>query len=389
MTTAVPAFFRDRFTWLAYAMLGYFAYLQAALGPAMPLLRGDLHLSYTVGGMHFSALALGMVIAGLLSDRAVERWNRHAVFWGGGAGMALGALVMVVGRHPAITIPGAGLMGLLGTMLLATIQSSLADRHGPHRAIALTESNVVASGCTILPPLLIGGFERIGIGWRLALIAPLVLWGLAFVREFRAPIPAARPAPTGSGPARRTLPQLFWVYWLAVVLCVAVEWSVVAWGADFLVEVGGLRKANASLVMTLFFLAMMLGRAVGSRLTRRRETVRLLFTAMGVGLAGFLAFWVGTVPVLIIPGLFVAGLGVANLFPFLLAITVSTAADQADVASSRLTLGAGLAILIAPQLLGSLADQTGIQAAYGLVFGLFALAAGVVTAARRLQTRTG
>lgn len=33
------AFVRDRFTWLAYIMLGYFAYLQAALGPALPFLR--------------------------------------------------------------------------------------------------------------------------------------------------------------------------------------------------------------------------------------------------------------------------------------------------------------------------------------------------------------
>jgi hypothetical protein len=44
MTTNAP-FVRDRFTWLAYLMLAYFSYLQAAPGPLMPFLRDELHLS--------------------------------------------------------------------------------------------------------------------------------------------------------------------------------------------------------------------------------------------------------------------------------------------------------------------------------------------------------
>ncbi len=381
--THTATFVRDRYTLLAYAMLGYFAYLQAAPGVAMPLLRDDLDLSYTVGGMHISALALGMVLAGLIADRAVARWGRRNVFWGGGAGMVAGTLLLVVGSHPAITIAGMFVMGLLGTALLATIQSGLADRHGPYRAIALTESNVVASAITILPPLLIGGLEHIGIGWRGAFVAMVLAWGVAFLTQRNTSIPASQPRQTFSGSTDRALPAIFWLYWLGLVLAVAAEWSVIAWSADFLVDVGGLRKADASLMMTLFFLAMMLGRALGSYFTRRTDVVRLLFAALGVGLTGYVIFWLVPVTGLMIAGLFIAGLGIANLFPFLLSITVSTAPEQSDVASSRVTLGAGLAILLAPQLLGTVADQTGIQTAYGLVFGLFVLAAGVVTVARR------
>ena len=51
----MPTFVRDRFTWLAYLMLGYYAYLQAANGPLMPFLRADLGINYTTGGLHFSA----------------------------------------------------------------------------------------------------------------------------------------------------------------------------------------------------------------------------------------------------------------------------------------------------------------------------------------------
>ncbi len=381
-THAIP-FVRDRYTLLAYAMLGYFAYLQAAPGVAMPLLRDDLDLSYTVGGMHISALALGMVLAGLSADRVVARWGRRNVFWGGGAGMAVGALLLVTGPHAAFTIAGMFIMGLLGTALLATVQSGLADRHGADRAIALTESNVVAAAITILPPLLVGGFERIGIGWRGAFVAMVLAWGAAFLTQRSTPIPASHPRKNVSGGTDRALPPIFWLYWLGLVLGVATEWSVIAWSADFLVDVGDLRKADASLVMTLFFLAMTLGRALGSYLTRRMDVVRLLFATMSVGLAGYVMLWLVPVTGLMIAGLFVTGLGIANMFPFLLSITVGTAPEQSDVASSRITLGAGLAILLAPQILGTAADQTGIQTAYGLVFGLFVLAMIVVTVARR------
>jgi len=79
---APPAtsFTRDRFTWLAYGMLAYFAYMQAALGPLMPFLRDELHLSYTVSGLHLSAFALGMVLAGSLGDHLVQWWGRKVVF---------------------------------------------------------------------------------------------------------------------------------------------------------------------------------------------------------------------------------------------------------------------------------------------------------------------
>ena len=75
---------------------------------------------------------------------------------------------------------------------------------------------------------------------------------------------------------------MFWAYWIALVLCVAAEWSMISWGAEFLVEVRDLRKADASLVMTLFFAAMVAGRAGGSHLTRLMDTRRLILGAIGV-----------------------------------------------------------------------------------------------------------
>src|ERR671920_730842 len=60
-------FRRDRLTWIAYVMLAWFAYLQAAPGLVMVHLRDELDLSYSAGGLHVAAFAAGSMIAGVVS----------------------------------------------------------------------------------------------------------------------------------------------------------------------------------------------------------------------------------------------------------------------------------------------------------------------------------
>jgi len=381
MNQPAASFSRDSFTWLAYLMLAYFAYFQAALGPAMPFLRTEMGLSYTVGGYHFSAFALGAFLAGLSGDRFAKRFGRRAVFWGGAVGMTAGVLWLVLARHVSQTIAAALLMGFLGTLLLVVIQASLSDHHGDLRALALTESNVGASMAAGLAPLLIGGAVRLGLGWRAAvLVAILALIALA-LRYRQQPIPEA-PATIVENEGRpRRLPRLYWAYWLVMTLGVAIEWSLVFWGADFLNSVAGLSRANAVTLMSVFFLAMVSGRFAGSRLTRRMPAANLLLLALAVALLGFLLYWLAVIPAANVVGLFVAGLGVANLFPMTLSVATSVAAEQANRASARMSMGGGLAVLIVPLVLGWTADRIGLKDAFAIVVGLFVLAGAVAVTA--------
>jgi predicted MFS family arabinose efflux permease len=387
-----PSFRRDRFTWLAYLMLAYFAYLQATLGPLMPFLRSELHMSYTVSGLHLSAFALGMALAGIIGDHLVRLWGRTRIFWGGGAGMAAGALLFILGHHPALTITSALIMGLPGTLVMIIIQAALSDRHGERRAVALTESNVAASISSGLAPLLVGSLQRAGLGWRSALLLGAVGWGALLLCFWKEPIPKttedSQLAVRLPLPASRKLPAIYWAYWLVVFLGVSVEWCVIFWGADFLETNVGLKKVDASTLMSVFFVAMVIGRTTGSRLSRSVSIRTLHPIAVTIAIAGFFPFWLARWAPLNIAGLFLAGLGIANLFP----LTLSAASDsvlphQADVASSRITLAAGMAILITPQILGSLADEIGIKHAYSVAAVFLMVAAGAILLAGRLALR--
>lgn len=362
----MTTFTRNRFTIAAYTLLGFYAYTQLSLGPIMPFVRESLSLNYTVTGLHSTAFALGMVIAGASGAPVAKLVGRRRLFWGGGLGMCLGSVLFMIAPIAPLTITGTFLMGWMGSYLIVMIQSTLADEHLEHSAIALTEANIVAILFGMFVPILVGIGASTSITWRLGLIVPIIVWVLVFGLNRQTPFPKPQVSDTSDSSTQR-LPRLFWLYWIVIFLGVAVEWAVFFWSADFLDTVVQLPTEQASAVTSTFLLAMLIGRFVGSRLTYHYLPRNLFWLAIALVAVGFPLFWVGGQPIIHIIGLFVMGLGVANLFPFGLAIASRVGGQASDLASSRVSLAAGLAILILPQLLGSTADAIGIFKAFLIV----------------------
>src|SRR5262245_56667681 len=141
---AATTFVRDRATWLAYFMLGYFAYVESSLGPLMPSLREEFGISYTVASLHLSVFAAGSVLVGLIGERIAKRRGRRTIFWVAAGGYSCGAVLLVASPVEVGTIAAALVLGVFGGFLLLTIQAHLSDLHGARRAIAIAESNVAA-----------------------------------------------------------------------------------------------------------------------------------------------------------------------------------------------------------------------------------------------------
>jgi MFS family permease len=98
--------------------------------------------------------------------------------------------------------------------------------------------------------------------------------------------------------------------------------------------------------------------------------------AIGAGLAilGSAVAWASPVPALSGMGLFIAGLGVAQLYPLGVAAAIAAAPGQVTLAGTRLTLASGTAVLVAPFALGAVADAAGVVVGWGLVVALAVVA---------------
>jgi predicted MFS family arabinose efflux permease len=382
-------FVRHPLTWATYALVGYFAYLETVLGPLMPFLRAEQGFSYTVASLHFSAFALGTVPVGFLGDRVTERWGRRTSLWGGGAGMAVGVLLLAASPVTAGTILGTFLMGTFGGMLLITTQAVLSDKHGGWSAVAITESNVAASACAILASLAVGGFAALGLGWRAALVPPIAAVVLLAARFRAEPLGRARTHASASDETPSTLPLRFWVYFGILYLGVSAEWCVAYWGADFLEKGVGLERSAAATALSVFFFAMLAGRVLGSRLARWLQGGLLLMLTLCVALAGFPLFWLSAAPAASLLGLFVVGLGIGSVYPLAISVGVAAAPGRTDTAAARLGLAGGGAILTAPFALGAFADRVGIERAYGTVVPLLLAAVALGLLAWRLGAKEG
>ena len=362
------SFRRTEFTWLAYLMLGFYSALQSGLGPIVPFLRDEFNINYTVAGLHLSAFALAKVFIGFSGERITQIIGRRFAFWSGGAVMSAGVVFLITGTSPHLTILGTFIMGTGGSLLLMMVQETLSDLHGQQRAVALTESNLIASLFTTTVPLLIGLSLMLTGNWRPAFIVLILFWILNFIVQHSIAMPHDRDVSEVGKWQREKLPGQFWLIWVWLFISVGIEWSIVFWTAEFLVGHVGLEANFASTLMSLFFVAMIAARFIASRLTRLYDPGRLLLPAIFILLVGFSLLWQGQAPVLHFIGLFICGAGIANLYPLGLSVAANIGENSINRASARVALAAGLAIMIIPQIMGSIGDTIGLFNTFAVIF---------------------
>jgi predicted MFS family arabinose efflux permease len=372
---------RGSTTWLAYLLTGLFNYMLTALGASSERLRSDLGVSRGVVGLHATSFALGVILAGLTGERLSRRFGRRPVIVGGATGMAAGALLLALSHTPLLTLAGAFAMGASGSLLLVLLPALLTDLHGPRSGQVVAEANSLSSFFAAFAPFAVGAAVAVGVGWRGALLlgsAALLGTGAAFWLTTRAMTVAPRGAAARS-PVRQRLPLAYWSWWATLVLVVCVEFSVVFWTPDELRTVAALPPALAAGAVTIFDLALAAGRLVGSRALPRTGSLLLLRGGLLAAALGFALYWAAGAPWLALVALAIVGAGVAMLYPISLTEAIAAAEGRSDLASARAALGSGVAIGLAPFLLGLLADTHGVHTAF-LVVPLLIVAAWATSA---------
>ncbi len=364
-------FQRTTLTWLSYGLLAFHTFLQAMISACMPFLRPEFNLDYTRTSLFLSVNALGMVLAGLLAGRLAALIGRRRLLYLSFSGSTTGLLLMALGRVAEIPLAGSFLCGFFGPLMMVLVQAFLSDIHGESKAVALSEANIIAGIGSLVAPLIVSAVVSVGLDWRGApwftllfpLVAAAVFWKVSLPES-----PSAQP-----GSTRARLPLSFWLIVVVTYLSVSAEWSVIFWSADFLEKVAGFSKTAAAACISGFFAVMVLSRYISSRLVRNFAPQQLLFIAQGIGTLGVLLFWLAPWSFLRVVGLFISSAGISNLFPLSMIETFNRSGGDTNTASARATFAAGLAILTAPLFLGGLADNVGIQTAYGAVLALLLL----------------
>lgn len=333
--------------WIAYLTLAISAFVMSSLSASLPFLSADLDLTLRQAGNHATASALGILAAGLLGHKLLLRKGPAQSMKLASLGVALGTLALILAQEPKTSLPACFWMASFGSIGGIVVLSCLSAH--PQRARALAEATMLASLAAAAAPVALAR----GPGWRLSML--LGVLGL---------VVAVRVMPTRAGAPRTIergiLPRTFWLGWIALVCGIAIEQCIVLWGAAFMQRKLALSRTDAVSFISLFLLSMLMGRLLGSRIARNRDERFILRASAALCLAGFLLYWLQPGLPATLAGLVLTGLGVANFYPMIVALTMRAAPELPGLVSARASLAAGTAFLVGPSLLAAVGSRLGL-----------------------------
>ena len=385
---------KARPTWYCWLLTGFYLYSVNLQGNVVPFLQAEFALSYRAVSLHSSAIAVGIILVGLLGDRVEARLGRRRTLWLGIGGLAGGSTLLCLAPAPWASISACFLMGALGGLLPAIVPAVLADLHGERRAEAFAGQAIVAYAFGLAAPLLAGFAIWAELGWRAAVLAGVAA-GIAIGLGFRRmQLPEVAPPPA-EGAARKSasLPPAYWAYWALLIATCALEFCLLFWAPSYLERIVGYSAAGAAIGSAGFPLGMLIGRIALRWLVARVALRLLLIGALALTFAGFLIYWGAwpARPPAAIAGVFVIGLGIAPLYPLVTDFAIGAAPASVpgarDLAAMRLAIAFGLALLLAPIALGALADEAGLGPAHLALPALIVAAYACFFIGQALQKR--
>lgn len=373
---------RDRLTYVAYIGTAGYVWGLYGMGPALLLLRSETGMSRTVSSLHSTATAIGVFLVGLVGASITERLGRQRTIAIGSLGSGIGLMLIAFGGRPAISIPGALLMGFGGSLLLNGVASFLSEHHGAGAAAAIGEQNGVGVTAGLLSPLALGALVSVGLNWRFAvMLGPLLLVIAQLMQRGAGSFEVGLTQHDGT-PGR--LPTAYWWAWGTLTLCIGVEFSFVMWAGDVLRNQSDASVALAAGSLTAVAGGMAAGRFLIGTLLRRLPLSRLFMASLVLPLVMWVPMWLSHNSVIILLAMVMIGFGLGFHYPLGFSRMVAAAPGLTDRAAARSSLASGLAIGMAPLGLGALADAVGLHIAFTAVPTMLA-AAIALTALRPIR----
>jgi MFS family permease len=380
--------------------------LFANLIPRYPAIKADLGLSNTEFGLAVAAFPLGALIAGLAAGMLIRRFRSSRVAVAGTLLTAVGLLL--AGIAPGWVALAAGIF-LAGAM--DAITDVAQNSHGLrvqrlYQRSILNSFHAVWSIGAVTGGLLGAAAAQLDVARGTHLAVSAVTFSLFALVAYKSLLPGAEPAepsePTAvaaqdsaSSASARSVGRVGkWLVLGALVVIAAsgavVEDAGATWSVIYLSDALGASALVAGLgfiaLQGMQFIGRMLGDGLVDRFGQRavaRTGGAIVFLGMGTALA--FPSMVG-----VVVGFGLAGFGVATLIPAAMHAADELPGFRAGTGLTIVSWLLRLGFLVAPPLVGAVADLSGLR--YGLLIvplaGLLVVFFAPVLATRVRSTAT-
>jgi FHS family glucose/mannose:H+ symporter-like MFS transporter len=369
-----------------------FGIVMALLGAILPSLAGRLRFTVQDIGSLFLVMNFAMLVCSLALGVAMDRFGMKPPL-ALGPFLVAGALVLIARAGAfADLLPAVALLGIGGGALNGATNTLVADLHeDPQRKGAALNllGTFFGFGALFLPFVigaLLASFALSGLLLTAALLtcgAGIFAWCLRFPRpkqEHRMPF---------AGIARLLRAPLLVAFAALLFFESGVEFTLGGFISTYLTGDLGVRSISAaSWILAAYWAAVMLARAVLSRVALAAEPFRILLVCSLGAFAGALLSAIAPGPATAALAIVLTGFSLAGIYPAVLGIAGARFESHSGTAFGILFATALSGGMLVPWLSAHIAGAAGMRWAFGGIATAFAVIAVLGRVAARCESQS-
>jgi FHS family glucose/mannose:H+ symporter-like MFS transporter len=345
-----------------------FGIVLTTLGSVLPSIIERFGIDKAQAGALFLLMTLGILAGSLVFGPLVDHY--------GYKGILLAAIVLIfVGLEGIAFAPSLGLLrtaivviGFGGGIINGGTNALVADISSGERGANLNLLGVFfgvgAVGVPFVLATLTGRFSQSAL---IAGVGALVVVPLAVIAVTRFPAPKhAQGFPIAAAGGLLKDPLLL-LMGLILFLESGIEITVGGWTSTFVKEELAVPAEPALLLLSLYWLGMMLARIALGRILRRASHFSALYTCLVIALAGAALLLTARDVTAAAVGVFLLGVGFAAMFPTVLGFIGDRYAALSGTAFSLAIAMALVGGMLLPYVTGVLGDKYGMRGSFVIV----------------------
>lgn len=343
-------------SWLNYALVILMGLGWNLIGPALPAVRREFSLSLASVGIIFPITTLGFALAVMGAGYVVDGYGRRPALVG--ASLMLGIGFLGWGLAPSwptmvacMLFTGAG----LGCIDIIT-NVTASDASSGNRVADLNRLHMYFGLSAVLSPLLIG--LSLDVNWRLPMLGIGVLGFACLPLALRVQLPP--PASIERLSRANVMPLarngLILMVTAVLVLYIWVEVSMMGWSVTYLTDVFAEPYDRSTVIVSLFWGAIFLGRLAMAWLAQRLSTEQIIQAALIASVPLLLVLALAPFAWMVYAAVFLIGLFIAPVFPTMFALALQRFPRRPGTVAILLLLGAAAGGLLPPYVIGVVAE---------------------------------
>jgi MFS transporter, FHS family, glucose/mannose:H+ symporter len=374
----------------ACACLGLltFGIVLTVLGSVLPSIMSRFEIDKAEAGSLFLLMSFGILAASLVFGPLVDRYGYKGMLLLAAVMIAIGLEWIAFASSMAALRLAILVIGFGGGVINGGTNALVADISSEGRAANLNLLGVFfgvgAMGVPFALGMLIGRFSQTAL---IAGVGALVLIPIVAVAVASFPAPKHAQGFPIAAAGRLVRDPLLLLMGLMLFLESGMEITVGGWTSIFVSEELAVPARDALIILSLYWMGMMLARLALGYILRRASAFVVLYSCLAIALTGaLLLLTTRSVPTAAL-GVFTLGVGFAAMFPTVLGFIGDRYASLSGTAFSIAIAMALCGGMLLPYVAGLLGNRFGMRSSFAIVpVALLILVFFVTALSRKLRS---